>query len=96
MGEAIQEPQTYYEAVSSIDSRSWQDAMDREYASLIENQTWKLVLKPPNCKAIQNKWIFKVKYKPNGDIDRFKMRLVAKGFTQKRGLDFTKTYSPVI
>ena len=55
VGEAIQDPQTYREAISSVDSTSWQEAMDREYASLIENQTWDLVQKPPHCKPVQNK-----------------------------------------
>ena len=61
VGVVIQEPQTYQEAISSIDSISWQKAMDQEYASLIENQTWELVLKPFDRKPVQNKWVYKVK-----------------------------------
>ena len=94
--EAISEPQTYHEAISSANSTYWQEAMDREYASLLENQTWDLIEKPSDRKPVRNKWVYKVKYKSNGEVDKFKVRLVAKDFTQKLGIDFTETYSPII
>ena len=94
--EAISEPQTYHEAISSANSTYWQVAMDREYASLLENQTWDLIEKPSDRKPVRNKWVCKVKYKPNGEVDKLKARLVAKGFTQKSGINFTETYSLVI
>ena len=94
--EAISEPQTYHEAISSANSTYWQEAMDREYASLLKNQTWDLIEKPFDRKPVQNKWVYKVKYKPNGEVDKFKTRLVAKDFTQKPGNNFTETYSPFI
>jgi len=90
VGEVIQDPQSYHEAISSVDCTSWQTAMNHEYASLIENQTWELVHKPPNWKLVGNKWVYMIKYKPNGYVDKFKARLVAKGVTQKCGLDFIK------
>ena len=96
VGAALQEPQSYQEAISSPDSISWKQAMDQEYASLIENHTWKLVPKPPDRKPIRNKWVYKVTYKSDGQIEKFKARLVAKRFTQQRGVEFTKTYYPVI
>ena len=96
VGEAISEPQTYHEAISSANFTYWQEAMDREYASLLENQTWDSIEKPSDRKPVQNKWVYKVKYKPNGEVDKFKARLVAKSFTQKPSIDFTETYLPVI
>ena len=59
-----------------------------ELSSLLKNHTWDLVPLPPGRHSIKNKWIFKVKAKPNGSIDRFKARLVAKGFSQSYGVDY--------
>lgn len=50
---------------------------------------------PPNKKAIDVKWIFKLKLKPNGDISKHKARIVARGFMQKVGLDYLKAYAPI-
>jgi len=57
-----------------------------EYKSLIENQTWKLVKLQEERKCIDCKWVFRVKYNQHGKVDKFKVRLVAKGFSQKYGL----------
>lgn len=70
--------------------------MDSEYESLIKNETWQLVEAPKNQNIIDSKWVFKVKEKPNGDVDKFKARLVARGFTQTCGVDFFETFSPVV
>ena len=51
---------------------------------------------PYNQKAIGCKWVFKVKYNPNGSIKRYKARLVAQGFSQVHGIDYTKTFAPTI
>ena len=59
------------------------------------NKTWKLVDLPPGSKPIGCKWIFKRKMKVDGTIDKFKARLIAKGFTQKEGIDYFDTYAPV-
>ena len=63
--------------------------------SLISNRTWKLVDLPPGCKAIGCKWVLRKNLKPDGSIDKFKARFVAKGFKQKTDLDFFDTFSPV-
>ena len=69
--------------------------MDDEIKSLLGNQTWTTEPIPKEVRAIQGKWIYKVKRDANGDIERFKARLVAKGFRQKEGVDFSTSSSPL-
>lgn len=91
-----EEPQTYDEAINSIDKDKWIAAMDDEYNSLLRNNTSILVDKPSNQKVVDNKWVFKVKQNPNGSIERYRARLVGRGFTQQYGVDYDETFSPVV
>ena len=63
--------------------------------SLIENDTWTLVNLPEGRKAIDCRWVFKVKYNPGGSIERHKARLVAKSYSKAPGLDYEETFSPM-
>jgi hypothetical protein len=54
--------------------------MNDEFAALLRNRTWHLVPPRSGINVIDSKWVFKLKYKPDGSIDRYKARLVAKGF----------------
>ena len=92
----ITEPRTMEEALTSEYSKEWKAAADSEYKSLIENETWDLVELPDGEKPIGCKWVFKVKHRSDGTVERFKGRLVAKGFAQRYGIDFFETYSPVV
>lgn len=92
----IIEPLTYQQAIKNEHSTKWINAMTEEMQSLYENKTWTLVDLPPGRKAIDNRWVFRLKRKPNGDIDRFKARLVVRGFSQVRGIDYEETFSPVV
>ncbi|KAH9106294.1 hypothetical protein AeMF1_018062 [Aphanomyces euteiches] len=67
-----------------------------EVENLIGNGTWKLVDRPRNTNIVSNKWVFKVKYDSEGEVEKFKARLVARGFSQRYGVDYSETYSPVI
>ncbi|PHU05794.1 hypothetical protein BC332_26616 [Capsicum chinense] len=89
------EPQTFKEAMSSSDSFFWKEAVNSEIDSILSNHTWELVDLPPGNKPLGSKWIFKRKMKTNGTIDKYKARLVVKGFKQKEDLGCFDTYSPV-
>ncbi|GMF36076.1 unnamed protein product [Phytophthora fragariaefolia] len=75
----------------------WQDfCCLSAYHALKKNGTWKLVPRRKGMKVLGNRWIFRVKYLPNGEIERFKARLVVKGFMQVYGVDYLEVYSPVV
>ena len=64
--------------------------------SMAKNQVWELVDLPPRHKTIGNKWVLKIKRKADGSIDKYKAHLVAKGYTQREGIDYEETFSPVV
>ena len=68
--------------------------MKEEMDSLIHNQTWDLVRFPAGKTTLQNKWVYRFKEEDEGK-QRYKARLVVKGFTQNKGIDFDEIFSPV-
>ena len=70
--------------------------MSEELTALMRHGTWELVPPPPDCQPVGCKWVFRVKRHPNGFIARFKACLVAKGYHQQPGLDYSETFSPVV
>src|SRR5580765_5080881 len=90
------DPVTYEEAMIQENSEKWKEAMDEEMSSLNKNETWKLVNLPINKKALNNGWVYRTKLKKNGEIERFKARLVIKGYAQVYGIDFQEKFSPVV
>ena len=87
-------PTTYEEAVTCDESKNWLTAMKREIHSMKDNNTWRLVERPKDCSVVGCKLIFKKKF---GDEDvQYKPKLVAKGFSQKYGIDYGEVFSPVV
>ncbi|CAI7766233.1 unnamed protein product [Closterium sp. NIES-54] len=77
------EPATLKEALESSDAEEWKKAMESELKSIEENGTWELVELPEGRKAITSKWLFKINSDADGKMERYKSRLVAKGYQKK-------------
>ena len=92
---SVDEPTSYANAIASPCSENWKDAMKEELESLHENEVWEVVPKPTHRKIIDGKWVFKVKGNAQGQIERYKARYVARGFSQVQGLDFDEVFAPV-
>jgi hypothetical protein len=90
------EPLTLKEALASNDADKWKMAMQDELDSLHHNNTWELTELPHGRKAIGSKWIFRIKRDEHGNVERYKARLVAQGFSQLYGIDYQETFSPVV
>jgi hypothetical protein len=90
------DPTSYEEAMRSSHSSKWHEAMEDEMRSMSTNQVWKLEEILKGDKTMGCKWVYKIKRDYKGNIDRFKVRLMAKGFTQREGIDYNETFSPVL
>jgi hypothetical protein len=86
------ESTTYREAAVHLD---WQHAMDEEIATLERTGSWDLVPMPPQVTPISCKWVYKIKTRSDGSLERYKARLVARGFQQEQGRDYDETLAPV-
>jgi len=67
-----------------------------EYQALVDNNTWQLVPRPPGANIVTGKWIFRHKFHADGSLARHKARWVVRGFSQREGVDYDETFSPVV
>ena len=86
------EPNNYERAAQH---KEWRDAMKEEISMIEKNHTWVLVDKPPHKDTIGVKWVYKTKQHPDGSIQKYKARLVVKGYSQQFGVDYNETFAPV-
>jgi hypothetical protein len=86
------EPKSYKQAILSSE---WINAMNVELQALAANNTWHLTKLPLGKVAIGCRWVYRIKRKADGTVERYKARLVAQGYTQQEGVDFFDTFSPV-
>ena len=85
-------PQSFSEAK---DSKEWCEAVDKEFNAMEDTNTWSVATLPAGKKAVGCKVLYSLKFNADGTLERRKVRVVAKGYTQKEGLDYTETFSPV-
>jgi len=91
-GTVLSEPATYHDAICHPE---WQHAMAEEIAALERTGTWDLVPLPSHARPITCKWVYKIKTRSDGSLERYKARLVARGFQQEHGRDYDETFAPV-
>ena len=87
------EPSSVSDALAN---KHWKSAMDDEYFALLKNGTWHLVPPSQEKNVIDCRWVYRIKAKADGTLDRYKAHLVAKGFKQRYGIDYEDTFSLVV
>jgi hypothetical protein len=78
-------PSSFEEAVSQ---QVWKDAMTKEDQSIMKNDVWDIVLRPKGKFVVTSKWIYKIKHTADRNIDKYKVRFIARVFSQKEGVDY--------
>ena len=91
-----EEPKSLTDALNSKSSGKWMEALEAECDSLVKSETWELVIPPNDACIVGSKWVFKVKRNANGEVDRYKARIVAQGYSQTYGIDYEEVFSPVV
>jgi len=74
---------------------SWKHAIDEKMEALTSRGSWELISTPTDVVIVCCRWVFALKYRPDGSVDRYKARLVAKSYTQTYDIDYFETFSPV-
>ena len=91
----IQNIKTPKNTKEALKNPNWKQVMDDEMLALIQNQTWELVDLLDGKKLVGCRWVYTIKCNSDGSLERYKARLVARGYTQTYGIDYKETFTPV-
>jgi hypothetical protein len=91
----LEEPQNIEGALTSENSKEWVCAMQEEYDSFMANNTWTLVPLLISRKLVSCTWVFEIKQGVNEEVERYKAKLVARGFTQTYEVVYNETFAPI-
>ena len=96
MAIADADPVSYRQAVNLGNSFRWKEAIQKELTLYAINGTWEVINKPKGRKTITSKWVFKKKFLLSGLINKYKVRLVARNFTQQHGINYEETFALIL
>eukprot|EP00253_Pinus_taeda_P002360 PITA_02360 len=86
------EPSSFTDVVKH---QVWKDAMSEEYESIMKNDVWDVVPKPQDKVIVTSKWLYKIKHAVDGSAEKYKDCFVARGFSQKEGIDYDEIFAPI-
>jgi hypothetical protein len=87
-----EEPTTFEEA---IQKKQWKEAITEEHQSIMKNDVWEIVPRLKEKSVVTSKWVYKIKHAADGNVDKYKARFLARGFSQKEGEDYDETVALV-
>jgi hypothetical protein len=93
LSDTIDAESTCYEEAAK--KKEWKDAMIEEYQSIVKNDVWDVVLRLKEKTMVSSKWIYTTKHFADGSVEKYKARFVARGFSQKEGINYEETFAPM-
>jgi hypothetical protein len=93
MCDLLENEPTFFE--EAIHKKEWANAMTKEYQTIIKNDVWEIVPRLKSKDVVSSKWLYKIQHVVDGSIEKYKTMFIARGFSQKEGIEYEETFSPV-